>query len=149
MRAHPKAATVLLPLLALGACVSFKADSPLPNRCFLEQIEICREVKETDDEFIPSDPAQSFTDSDGCVYCFVKARTITDEVNLRWKWYSPDGNMWRDSGSVVANQGKDDLSAITAYDVLKIDQDSVPKGEWVAVFFVDEVLLGRKKFRIL
>lgn len=148
MSASARALAVLPLSLALASCVSFKVRAPSPNDNHLELIEICRGVKETDGILAPQEPCAEFTGGDSPVYCLIRVRNVSGTVELRWKWYAPDGKLSRDTGGVSVSETQMELYSVTAYDVLRADGGTRARGEWTVAVFVNDVLAGLSKFRI-
>ena len=149
MNGLAKALVVLASSLSLGSCLSFKVKAPLPSDNRLETIELCRDVKDEKDSLVPSDPGVEFTARDRTICCFLKVLSDAEEIQLRWKWYSQDKRLWKDSGPITVKKEKGGLATIMAYDFIGLGDKDVPAGEWTVAVFVNEILVGRKKFRIL
>ena len=149
MNGPPKILIGLLSTLALASCLSFKVKAPTPEGNHLELFEICRGVTETRETLAPDEPCTEFTEKDSRIYGFIKVRNAAGGIELRWKWYSPDKKLWKDTGEIAVSEGTEGLYSITAYDFLRTDDENIPQGEWTVAVFVNNVLAGRKTFRIV
>jgi hypothetical protein len=131
-----------------GSCVSFRIKSPVPGGNRIDRIEICANVEDDGDVLRPVEEKQEFPGTDASVYCFVKIQEITKKTSLRWRWYSPDKKLWRDTGDIIVNSEESYLEFLTAYDLLVAENEKLKQGEWTVIVLIDQHLAGKRKFTI-
>jgi hypothetical protein len=139
---------LLLTCLALHGCISFAIRPPNLPENMLEQISLCRDVDDTRDQWRPKDISSAFLLKDGSLVCFVKIRYVEKEIQIRWKWYSPQNNLIKDTGNISVNAKGQYLDEVTAYDTFRFKPEEEMIGEWTVVFFIDDILAGKRTFTI-
>jgi hypothetical protein len=141
---------VFIMILLCAGCISFKIQSPPPPENELDVIQLCKNIDLSSDLLKPLDNYSEFTLEDQSVLCFVRLKKISSEVRLRWKWYSPDKKLIRDTENVVVNSDNKYLEIVTAYDELEISDELEEnhKGEWTVVFTINDVLTAKKSFLV-
>jgi hypothetical protein len=139
----------LILIVSLSGCISFKIDSlPDPARV-VKQVTLSRAIDESRELLEPGQIASEFKAGSDTVYCFVHIEEVAKRFSLRWKWYTPENVLFKESQEAVINQEETYLEAVTAYD--RITPESRPElyGQWSVAIFVDEVLLTRLFFRLV
>ncbi len=137
-------------LLGAAACVTFRpaARASGPE---VETFITCRAVAAAGGLHVPESAGDTFGADIESVYALVKLSDVGLDTWLRWRWYSPDGRLARDSGRIaVATQGRL-LEAVTAFDRLDLAADPAarPAGVWTVVLFVEETLAEQTVFTIM
>ena len=149
MKKHILLLSLVLLLSQTWSCVSFKVDYlPLPDNR-IEGIHLCKGIDDRDELLKPMDIQSEFTSKDEHIICFIWLKDIAIKLNLRWKWYSPDKKMVRDTGKFVVNPVERYLEAVTAYDRYKPNPDENVDGQWTVVVFMNDEFVGRKTFLYL
>ncbi len=138
----------VLTLILLGSCISMKMKYLLPSENIIEGIYLCKKIDESAELLKPLEIQSEFTSEDDCVICFIWLNNIYEKIALRWKWYSPEGNMVKDTGNIIVNQERKFLEAVTAYDMFKIIHEDNIEGRWVVAIFIDDKFIGRKTFQL-
>jgi hypothetical protein len=141
--------SLVLLLIQTWSCITFKADYLPPPDNRVEGIHLCRGIDDRDELLNPLDIQSEFTSKDEHIICFIRLKNIATKLNLRWKWYSPDKKMVRDTGKVVVNPVERYLEAVTAYDRYKPNSDENVDGQWTVVVFMNDKFVGRKTFLYL
>jgi len=137
-------------LIALcGSCVSFKVGSSTPGEHILEKIEFCPSVEESPDVMRSVGPKDEFGQDDRQICCLIKVRVVSKSLTLRWRWYSPEKELWRDTGEVQVNTEGKSIDAVSAYDLISRDTDELAKGAWTVAVFINGHLAGRRAFKII
>lgn len=131
-------------------CVSFKIQPLLPIENQVEYIYLCQGIDESTDLLKPVKIQSEFDSKNVSIFCLIRLKDISNKMQIRWKWYEPDKEMMRDSGSVIVNEDEKYLEIVTAYDKLNLDtekRESI-KGQWVVVIFIDGKLIGERLFQV-
>ncbi len=114
-------------------CISFKIGSFLSSENQVESIHLCKKIDDSGDLLKPLDIQSEFTFKDDHVICLIRLKDIATKIDLRWKWYSPDKKLVRDTGNVIVSQGDRYLAAATAYDRLQLNPENIAEGKWTVV----------------
>ena len=131
------------------SCISFKTGYLLPSENQVESIQLCKKIDDSGDLLKPLDIQSEFTSEDDRVICFIKLKEIATKIDLRWKWYSPDNKLVRDTGNIIVSQGDRYLEAATAYDMFQLNPENIAEGQWTVVIFINDKFIGKKLFQIL
>lgn len=143
------AISVLVILLSFfWSCISFKVGYLLPSENQVESIHLCKKIDDSGDLLKPLDIQSEFTFKDDRVICFIRLKDIATRIDLRWKWYSPDKKLVRDTGNVIVSQGDRYLAAATAYDRFQLNPENIAEGQWIVVIFMNDKFIGKKLFQI-
>ncbi|MGD8537611.1 MAG: hypothetical protein PVI66_02710 [Candidatus Aminicenantes bacterium] len=135
-------------ILFAGGCVSFKIE-PLPEpEQLVETFALCKRVLPDGELLAPVDITTDFVLEDPGVFCFVELKNVGESMTLQWKWYSPDGKLFKETDAVPVNTSQVYLETVTAYDRLDIPREESLKGGWVVVIVVSGRLAGRRTFNI-
>jgi hypothetical protein len=135
-------------VLFVGGCVSFKIQ-PLPEpEQLVETFLLCKRVLPDGELLAPAEIATEFIRDDPGIFCFVALKNVGEAMTLQWKWYGPDGTLFKETVAVPVNTNEAYLEAVTAYDQLNIPQEDRFEGRWVVVIFVSGRLAGRRTFHI-
>jgi len=138
----------LISCFLLPACISFSIRPPdLPDN-LLEEMTLGKSVNVSKDPWYVTDISSSFSLQDGSLVCFVKIRYVEQEIRLRWKWYSPQNSVAKDTGDVIVNSDRQYLDEVTAYDTFRFKPESETAGKWIVAFFIDNTLAGKRAFVI-
>jgi hypothetical protein len=137
-----------LNLLSGTGCVTFKIEPrPEPEQLIVTFV-LCKRILPDGELLAPADIASEFTIEDPDVLCFVELKNVERPMTLKWKWYSPDGILFKETTDVPVNENEAYLEAVTAYDRLDILPEESFKGHWVVVILVNRELAGRRAFTI-
>jgi hypothetical protein len=142
---------ILIPVLILSllwSCISIRTKHPLASENTVEDIYLCKKIDESGELLEPLEIQSEFTSEDNCVICFIGLKNIYEKIALRWKWYSPEAKMVRDTGNIIVNQDRKFLEAVTAYDKFKIIHEDNIEGQWIVAIFIDDKFIGRETFQI-
>ncbi|MFQ5722737.1 MAG: hypothetical protein ACE5GI_09630 [Candidatus Aminicenantales bacterium] len=139
---------IIFILFFLGSCISLKIKSFIPPENQVENIELCRKIDDSGELLIPKEIQNEFTIDDKHVICFIRIKDISTRITLRWKWYSPQKMIARDTGDIVVNEGEKYLLALTAYDKLQFLQEEKFDGKWTVVIFMNDKFIGKRNFRV-
>ncbi len=136
--------------LFVNSCISFKVQPPFLTKDWLEEMVVCRRINDSGELLEPLERITDFSVDDDSVICFVRLKEISEEVILRWRWYSSDGTEVRDTGEVAVNENGNYLEAVTAYDRFRLDpgDEKNLSGEWTVAVFLNSHFLGKQSFRI-
>jgi hypothetical protein len=135
-------------LIFFWSCISFKTGYLLPSENQVESIQLCKKIDDSGDLLKPLDIQFEFTLKDDHVICYIRLKEIATRIDLRWKWYSPDNKLVRDTGNVIVSQGDRYLEAGTAYDMFQLNPENISEGQWTVVIFVNNKFIGKKLFQI-
>jgi len=131
-----------------GSCITFRSEHLFPNDNQVECIHLCKGMEDSGDLLKPVDIQSDFTSKDDHINCFIKLKDVSIKIRLRWKWYSPDRKMFRDTGDVIVNQDEEYLGVVTAYDMLQLNPGSKNEGQWTVVVFMNDKFIGSKTFQV-
>lgn len=137
-------------MLLCSSCISFKIQSPPTPENELDLMQLCKSIDLSSDLLKPLDSYSEFTLGDKSVLCFVRLKKISTEIQIQWKWYSPDNILVRDTEDVAVNSDEKYLEIVTAYDELEFSSEfeGNNEGTWIVVFYVNSKLTARKSFQI-
>jgi len=131
------------------ACVSFKVGSSTPGEHILEKIEFCPQVEESQEVLRSIEPKDEFGKDDGQICCLIKVRVVPKSLTLRWRWYSPEKKLWRDTGEVMVDSEDKSLEVVSAYDRISREKDEFARGGWTVAVFINGHLAGRRMFKVI
>ena len=131
------------------SCISFKIVSSAPGEHILEKIEFCPNVEENQDVLRPADPRDEFGKDDAQICCLIKVRVVSRSLTLRWRWYSPEKKLWKDTGEVMVDSENKSIDVVSAYDRINRETDELAKGVWTVAVFLNGHLAGRRIFKVI
>ena len=136
----------VISFLTGGACLTFKIEPRPEPEQLVETLVLCKRVLPDGELLAPADITTDFSMENPDVLCFVKLKNVGRFMTLKWKWYAPDGTLFKETVDVPVNESEAYLEAVTAYDKLEIQPEESFKGHWVVVIFVNRELAGRRTF---
>ena len=148
MKKYLAISVLVILLIFFWSCISFKVGYLLPSENQVESIHLCKKIDDSGDLLKPLDIQSEFTFKDDRVICFIRLKDIATRIDLRWKWYSPDKKLVRDTGNVIVSQGDRYLAAATAYDRFQLNPENIAEGQWIVVIFMNDKFIGKKLFQI-
>jgi hypothetical protein len=148
MKKYLAISVLVISLIFFWSCISFKVGYLLPSENQVESIHLCKKIDDSGDLLKPLDIQSEFTFKDDRVICFIRLKDIATRIDLRWKWYSPDKKLVRDTGNVIVSQGDRYLAAATAYDRFQLNPENIAEGQWIVVIFMNDKFIGKKLFQI-
>jgi len=148
MKRYLAISVLVISLILFWNCISFKVDYLLPSENQVESIHLCKKIDNSGDLLKALDIQSEFTFKDDCVICFISLKDIATRIDLRWKWYSPDKKLVRDTGNIIVSKGGRYLAAATAYDRLQLNPENIAEGKWAVVIFMNDKFIGKKLFQI-
>jgi hypothetical protein len=136
--------------LASAACLNFRPALEAPD-FQVESILFCRTVASDGELLTAVEVRDEFGPEDESVVCFVRLKRVSADIWLRWKWYSPEGGLARDSGRVAVATAGNYLETVTAFDRFDLGPDPAARraGTWTVAFFMGDDLASRRTFRLL
>ncbi|GAH14437.1 unnamed protein product, partial [marine sediment metagenome] len=105
MKRYLAISVLVISLNLFWNCISFKVGYLLPSENQVESIHLCKKIDDSGDLLNALDIQSEFTFKDDRVICFIRLKDIATKIDLRWKWYSPDKKLVRDTGNVIVSQG--------------------------------------------
>jgi hypothetical protein len=148
MKRYLVISVLVISLILLWNCISFKSGYLLPSVDQVESIHLCKNIDDSGDLLKPLDIQSEFTFKDDRVICFIGLKDIGTRIDLRWKWYSPDKKLVRDTGNIIVSQGDRYLAAATAYDMFQLNPVNIAEGRWTVAIFMNDKFIGKKLFQI-
>jgi hypothetical protein len=130
----------------LGSCISFKIEPPPPPENQVEDMVLCKRIEEREALLFPEEAQAEFSAESGPVHCFVKLTNVSRLIRLKWKWFTPEGSVFRETDDVIVNREEVYLESVTAYDSIAPEGPGSYEGLWSVVIFVDGTLAGRRTF---
>jgi len=130
------------------SCMSFKIVSSAPGENILENLEFCPSVEEDQGILKPVEPRDEFEKDSTQIFCLIKVRVVSKSLTLRWKWYSPEKKLWKDTGEVVVYSGNKSIDFVSAYDRINPEKDELAQGVWTVAVFINGHLAGRRIFKV-
>lgn len=145
-----KAVSILCVVIFLTAegCITFKIEAPPEPQPRIENFVLCKRVIPDGVLLAPLDITTDFVLADLDVFCFVELKSVGRPMTLKWKWYAPDGVLFKETAAVTVNENRSFLEVVTAYDRLDMRQGGSFEGRWVVLVLVDGKLAGRRTFKI-
>jgi hypothetical protein len=136
--------------LGAAACLNFRPAIEAPD-FQVESIVICRSVASDGELLAPVEVGEEFRPKDESAVCFVRLKGVSADIWLRWKWYSPEGGLARDSGRVPVATDGNYLETVTAFDRFDFGPDPAARraGQWTVAFFIGDDLAARRIFQVL
>jgi len=132
----------------LGSCISFKIAPPPPPENQVEAMVLCKRIGQKEALLFPEEIQAEFIAEGEPVHCFVKLRNVSRLIRLKWKWYVPEGDLYRETDEVVVNREEVYLETVTAYDKIEPAGCEVYEGTWSVVVLIDGALAGRRIFAL-
>lgn len=132
--------------LAGAGCISFKIEPRPEPEQLVETLVLCKRVIPDGELLAPVDITTDFVMEDPEVLCFVALKNVGQAMSLKWKWYAPDGMLFKETIDVPVNENEAYLEAVTAYDRLDMQQEESFEGGWVVVVLINGELAGRRTF---
>ena len=148
MKKYLAISALVISLSFFWNCISFKVGYLFPSGNQVESIHLCKKIDDSSDLLKPLDIQSDFTFKDDRVICFIRLKDIGTKIDLRWKWYSPDKKLVRDTGNILVSQGDRYLAVATAYDRLQLNPENIAEGQWTVVIFMNDKFIGKKLFQI-
>lgn len=148
MKKYLAISALVISLSFFWNCISFKVGYLFPSGNQVESIHLCKKMDDSSDLLKPLDIQSDFTFKDDRVICFIRLKDIGTKIDLRWKWYSPDKKLVRDTGNILVSQGDRYLAVATAYDRLQLNPENIAEGQWTVVIFMNDKFIGKKLFQI-
>jgi hypothetical protein len=136
-------------LVGMPGCISFKVEPLSAPPQVLHEVILCREIDESKELLEPGDAWTEFRANRDPVFCFLHLKEVAQKVVLKWKWYSPDKKIFKESEEAVINSEEIYLEAITAYDRIDPDVLAGRQGMWSVSIFLNDVLLTRLSFKVV
>ena len=141
--------TALLVISLMGSCVSFKIQPPPDPENQVDTIVLCHRVEQKEGLLSPVECQVEFGPGHGPIHCFVRLKNVSQTIQLKWKWYAPEGQLYRETKEVTVNRNAIFLEIVTAYDQIALKQDKLNEGQWIVVVLLNGTLIGRRTFKIL
>ncbi|MBA7613634.1 hypothetical protein ES703_20888 [subsurface metagenome] len=148
MKKYLAISVLVISLIFFWSCISFKVGYLLPSENQVESIHLCKKIDDSGDLLKALDIQSEFTFKDDHVICFIRLKDIATKIDLRWKWYSPDKKLVRDTGNIIVSQGDRYLAVATAYDRFQLNPENIAEGQWTVVIFMNDKFIGKKLFQI-
>lgn len=139
---------LLLSIVFTITCVSLKFDSPPEPFNQLELFFFCENVQIKGDVLEAAEEKNKFFTNTKNICSFVKITDIDRQIRLRWKWYSPDKKLFRDTQEVTANVNNKYIAVLTAFDELKVSHNPKYEGLWTVVIYFNGRLAASKTFTL-
>ncbi|MFC2165526.1 hypothetical protein ACFLT2_11095 [Acidobacteriota bacterium] len=142
-------ATVLLTISLMESCVSFKIQpSPDPENQ-VDTIVLCKRIEQREGLLFPGESLVEFKPDFGPIHCFIRLKNVNQTIRLKWKWYAPEGRLYRETKEVIVNSEPIYLEVVTAYDQIELKPEEFDEGWWTVVVWVNGKLIGRRTFQLV
>jgi hypothetical protein len=112
------------------------------------EITICQKIDASGELLRPLEITSEFGLEAENIFCFIKLMNVQKEIKLKWKWYSPNNELFKESKEAVVNQNENFLEIVTAYDKIPLHFEDKTIGEWVVIILLNENFFARKSFII-
>ncbi len=130
-------------------CISFKIEPLSDPARILHEVTLCREIDESKELLEPGDALAEFRTNRDPVICFLYLKDVAQKLELKWKWYSPDKTLFKESEEAVINREEIYLEAVTAYDRIEPEELANHPGQWSVSIFLNDALLTRVSFKAI
>ena len=81
------------------------------------------------------------------IYCFLTLKTIRSEHFLEWKWYDPDGKLYRSTKKIKIGEKNVIYEKFIAWDGIILFREK-KNGKWKIAIFLDNKFLDMTEFEI-
>ena len=132
----------------MWGCLSFKVSRVYPAYNQLEGIYLCKEIDDSGDLIKALNVKSEFASGNNHIICLIRLKSVEKEIKLRWRWYSPEKKMVRDTDDIIVNKENIYLETVTAYDMLRFNFEGNVEGQWVIVIFINNKLVGKRFFSV-
>lgn len=134
---------------AVSGCISLKILPPSLSGTTIEAMSICEGVAETGGLIQPRAVADKFGPRIKRLYCVVRLAPTSEALAIRWRWYTPDESLYRETGNLFINTDLQGFSAITASDILAIKSEAgLAPGKWRVAVYINDRFSGSTGFMI-
>jgi len=105
---------------------------------------ICTDVEQLKGLFSPLGITSDFNPNNGQVICLIRLQEVDRDVRVGWRWYNPDGRLYRDIDQFIFNE-EDHSTTRTIYDVFPLSSDLMP-GTWTVAFYLEGKMAASGSF---
>lgn len=151
MRLAPSMVIWLCLLLPILSCSTSGTQITKPAVTFLG-IYLSKEVQRQGDVGIPASKTQTYLVSDKEVVALVSFKNLHGVINIRWEWFSPDGNLYLSTAAktIKSSEGKY-FHEFSAWHSLSIkgDKAATMPGTWSVHIYLNDEILDLRKFNIV
>lgn len=133
----------------MGSCVSFKIQPPPDPKNQVDTIVLCKRVEQREGLLLPGESIVEFKPGYGPIHCFIRLKNVSKTIRLKWKWYVPEGRLYRETKEVTVNRDSIYLEAVTAYDQIEPKPEELDEGRWTVVVMLNGKLIGRRTFQLI
>ncbi|MCP2618006.1 hypothetical protein NLC82_01125 [Candidatus Aminicenantes bacterium AC-335-A11] len=140
---------ILLIMSSLLSCIQFKPEKmPLISLPILEEIVVCGKIMKERNWAYPRDIKTVFIKGkDKRIYCFLILKKIEDEHFLEWKWYDPEGKLYRSTERIKIGEKGVIYEKFIAWDGIILFREK-KDGKWKIAIFLDNKFLDMIEFEI-
>ena len=94
----------LLVVSLMDSCVSFKIQPPPDPENQVEMLVLSKRIEQRDGLLYPGESLVDYKPGDGSIHCYVRLKNVSQTIRLKWKWYAPDGLLYRETKDVTVNR---------------------------------------------
>jgi hypothetical protein len=142
--------SALIFIINMCACAAFDYTIPQSNIPTLLSITLCKGVVsgETPSEVQPYKQGNTFKMGEDEIWLLVCLGNLEGHHTMKWRWYTPDGSLFLDTGDFNINPDGGYHRLVTVWDNLNINNIEEKKsvGKWMVAIFLDEKLIGTNYF---
>jgi len=140
---------LLFILLFLFSCIQFRPEKvPFVSLPLLEKIIVCEKIEKGKNWAYPKDIKNIFVKKkDKRIYCFLSLAKVNGEHFLEWRWYDPEGKLYRSTKKIKIGEKGINYEKFIAWDGIILFREK-KNGKWKIAVFLDEKLFGTVEFEI-
>jgi hypothetical protein len=140
-------------IINMCACAAFDYTIPQSNIPTLLSMTLCKGVisGETPSEVQSYKQGNTFKMEEDEIWLLVCLGNLEGHHNMRWRWYTPDGSLFLDTGDFNINPDGGYHRLVTIWDNLILNNIEKERslGKWMVAIFLDEKLIGTSYFFII
>jgi hypothetical protein len=140
---------ILFVIGLMGSCLSFKIQPPPEPENQVDSIVLSKRIEQREGLLFPGESLTEFKAGEGAIHCFVRLENVNRTIRLKWKWYTSEGRLFRETKDVTVNRDPVYLETVTAYDHIAIEPDTHAEGRWTVVVMLNGQLIGRRTFLLI
>jgi hypothetical protein len=147
----PILATICLCLMPFLCSCSMTHSAVIKPGVIYQGISLTKQIQQDGDIAMASEETTKFYTTDKEAIAIIHFRNFHGDVNLRWEWISPDGDIYYTTENLpVRSSNHKFFKELSAWHLLTIKGDRAAQmpGNWVVRFYVDDNLFDYKTFEI-
>ena len=136
-------------ILTAGACIRLIPRQTVEEpAAVIDRHVFAAEVVKAGEWAEPGDEKNVFVKGkDGSVFSFLSLKNVEGEHSLAWKWYDPEGRLYRSPDPIPVGRPGQLFARYIAWDEIRVFEEK-DSGRWTVAVFLDGVLALTAHFQI-